>query len=128
MTVKSILNIIIIFLFGGIGYNLIEIIWRGYTHISMTIAGGMCFLIMFAIRLYMPHKTIWFKATVSALAITIIEFIFGIIFNIFLGMNVWDYGNAPFNIMGQICLPYTLLWFLLSLIAMKVINLFLKTI
>ena len=32
-----------IFLIGGALYNLIEILWRGYTHWSMFIVGGLCF-------------------------------------------------------------------------------------
>lgn len=26
-------------------------------------------------------------------------------------LGVWDYSAAPFNLLGQICLPFTLLWF-----------------
>lgn len=33
-----------LFLFGGISYCLIEISWRGYTHWTMGIVGGLCFL------------------------------------------------------------------------------------
>ncbi len=116
MATTKLLNTILIFLFGGIGYNLIEIIWRGYTHISMTIAGGICFLIMFLIKLYLPYKKIAVRALISALAITIIELVFGIVFNIILGMNVWDYSDAPLNILGQICLHYTFLWFVIAII------------
>lgn len=41
--------------------------------------------------------------------ITGVEFIFGCIFNISLGMNVWNYDNMLFNLLGQICLPFSLL-------------------
>lgn len=30
------------------------------------------------------------------------------------GWNVWDYNNMPLNLLGQICLPFTVLWFFLS--------------
>ena len=46
-----------------------------------------------------------------------LELIFGIIFNINLGMNVWDYSDLPFNLFGQICLPFMIAWFLLSAVA-----------
>ena len=29
-------------------------------------------------------------------------------------LNVWDYSHVPMNFMGQICVPFTLLWFPLS--------------
>lgn len=31
--------------------------------------------------------------------------------------NVWDYSNMPFNLLGQICLPFTVIWFFLSAVA-----------
>lgn len=55
-------------------------------------------------------------ALAAAIIITLLEFVFGIIFNIFLGMNVWDYSNVPLNIMGQICLPFSLIWFAFGLV------------
>lgn len=54
--------------------------------------------------------------------ITVIEFIIGIVFNIILKENVWDYSNMPLNIMGQICVPFSAIWFLLSFIAFSAIE------
>jgi len=34
------------FIFGGFKYYLIEILWRGYSHVSMYLAGGFCFLML----------------------------------------------------------------------------------
>ena len=53
----------------------------------------------------------------SSIVITFNEFIFGCVFNLWLHFNVWDYSNQPYNILGQVCLLYTNLWFLLSIIA-----------
>ena len=39
-----------IFFIGGILYALIEIIFRGYTHWSMVITGGLCFLIFYILN------------------------------------------------------------------------------
>ena len=41
-----------LFLFGGVGYGLVELIWRGRTHPSMVITGGICFLLVYGIRHY----------------------------------------------------------------------------
>ena len=38
----------------------------------------------------------------------------GVIVNIWLGWNIWDYSNTPFNILGQVCLPFALIWFVLA--------------
>ena len=92
----SVLKYFFLFSFGGIVYVLIEMLWRGYSHWSMFILGGICFVLL------------------GTFVITLMEFIFGCIFNLLLNLNVWDYYDLPFNIMGQICLPYMFLWFLLS--------------
>lgn len=51
---------------------------------------------------------------IAATGITMIEFISGLILNVWLGLNMWDYSNMPGNILGQICPQFTLLWFFLS--------------
>ena len=35
--------------------------------------------------------------------------------NIIMGWQVWDYSEIPLNFMGQICLSFSLCWYLLSL-------------
>lgn len=59
------------------------------------------------------------KCLFGAAVITAVEFIFGIIFNMVLNMNVWNYENVPLNLLGQICLPYSVLWFGLCFILFK---------
>lgn len=56
------------------------------------------------------------KAVIGSVFITSIEFAFGVIFNILLKKNVWDYSRMPLNICGQICLLYSFVWGLLSII------------
>ena len=57
------------------------------------------------------------QMTIGACIVTLMEFISGYIINIKLGWQVWDYSNLPFNIMGQICLPFSIIWFFVSFIA-----------
>ena len=54
---------------------------------------------------------------ISAGIITTVEFTVGIIVNVWLKLGVWDYSSKPYNLLGQVCLLYTNLWFLLSLFA-----------
>ena len=54
---------------------------------------------------------------IGALVITTLEFTCGCIVNLWLGWHVWDYSNMPFNLLGQICLPFTAIWFFLSAVA-----------
>lgn len=102
-----------IWLFGGITYGLIEILWRGHTHYSMVITGGICFLVIY--RLSELERNIVVKSIMGALAITTIELTVGVVVNIIFGLGVWDYSEVPLNLLGQICPIYTLLWFLLCI-------------
>ncbi|GFI71906.1 hypothetical protein IMSAG250_01114 [Clostridiales bacterium] len=108
-----------VFLLGGQGYCTLEMIWRGRTHYSMFFAGGIILMILFYISAEMKKTPLFKKCLLGAAIITAVEFIFGIIFNILLNMNVWNYENVPFNILGQICLPYSILWFGLCFILFK---------
>ena len=100
----------LLFIIGAVGYAAIEVIWRGRTHWSMMIAGGLCFVIFSLVAGWLRGRSILIKAVVCAIGVTAVEFIFGVIFNLWLGLEVWDYSSMPMNILGQICLPFTLLW------------------
>lgn len=114
---RRVLKQSILFLVGGFVYILFELIWRGYSHWTMFIVGAICFLILGGINeFYSWEMPLWKQCIISALIITSIEFVSGCIINLGLGWNVWDYSNVPFNVFGQICLPYTLLWIPVSLI------------
>ncbi len=80
----------------------------------MLIAGGICFVIFSVISEKYKKRTCICKASFCALSVTLVEFIFGIVFNLILKMNVWDYSKMPFNLFGQVCLLYTLLWGILG--------------
>lgn len=109
----------LIFLTGSCAYPTLEMIWRGRTHYSMAIAGGVCMYLINKICCEkMKGKAIFHRCFAGSTIITGVELATGLVFNDLLGYNVWDYSNVPFNIMGQVCLPYSLLWFGLSLPAM----------
>jgi uncharacterized membrane protein len=108
--VKSIKRYGLFFIIGAIGYAAIEVIWRGYTHWSMMIAGGLAFITFSVVSEKLKKKNILVKAAVCSLCVTAIEFIFGVIFNLWFKMSVWDYSHIPFNILGQICPIFTLIW------------------
>ena len=104
---------ILIFLIGSAGYAGLEVLWRGYTHWTMALTGGVCFLIIYLLNAALTEENILFRSLVGAMVITSTEFIVGVTVNIILKWNIWDYSSLPFNFIGQICLRYTVLWFLL---------------
>lgn len=107
---------IYLFLIGGLTYYNIEILWRGYSHISMIICGGLCFLSIGGLNQFFGSGlSLLQQMAISSIIITTLEFITGLIVNRWLKLNVWDYSDLPLNILGQVCLPYTIAWFFLSL-------------
>lgn len=109
-----------IFVTGAIGYCTLEILWRGYTHPSMGIAGGLCLIGIYYISRLNRSRIL--RAFFSALLITATELIFGIFLNLLLHLDIWNYSKMPYNFMGQICLPFSLLWLILSYIIIFIIE------
>lgn len=99
---------------GAVLYPLLEILWRGYTHPSMAAAGGLCALSLYAVNDRTRHASLPLRILTSAVLITFVELCFGVLFNLVMGMEVWDYSAMPGQLLGQICLPYFLLWILLA--------------
>ena len=102
---------------GGCLYVLTELLWRGRSHISMFILGGICFWLIGRLD---RNQTIpiWQQGLSGAALITALEFLTGLLVNRWLALHVWDYSHLPMNFMGQICLPYFLLWIPLSTAAL----------
>ena len=99
----------------GVVYLAIEILWRGETHISMLIVGGLCGVLVGLVN----QAPIFYRAPVvvqsviGAVIVLAVEFVSGCVLNLWLGLNVWDYAGKFGNVLGQICLPYAALWVLL---------------
>lgn len=102
------------FFLGGTLYVLLELLWRGRSHVSMFCAGGLALLLLHGLflRFALP---LFAQCLVGGLVITAIEFVAGAIVNVHLKLNVWDYSKMPLNLYGQVCLPFSLLWCLLTL-------------
>ena len=102
----------LLFIIGGNLYTVIEILWRGFTHWTMFLLGGLCFVIVGLLNEYkFSWKDSFLKQSVlGAVIVTIFEFVVGCIVNLWLGWNVWDYSDVPFNLFGQLCLGYFFLW------------------
>lgn len=109
--IKLILKYIVLFIIGGFTYYLLEILFRGHSHWTMIILGGLCFTIIGSFNEYIPWElSIVSQMIYGAFVITGLELFTGEIVNKLLGWNVWDYSNLPFNVDGQICLAFFLLW------------------
>lgn len=106
----------ILFYFGGLCYFILECLWRGYSHWSMFLLGGICFVILGPFSRLTPKLPLPLRCVFAAAVITALELGCGLLVN--RGYQVWDYRHLPMNFHGQICLYFSLLWMPLSLVAM----------
>ncbi len=114
-TIQKIGEHLCLFGIGGSAYHLIEIAWRGYSHWSMFVVGGICFQMIGSIHDHYREKfSTVTRCILCAGAISAVELISGLIVNRWMHMNVWDYSQLPLNINGQVCLLYSILWGILS--------------
>ena len=107
----------LMFLLGGAVYVGLEFLWRGGSHISMFFAGGLSAALIFTACSRAPlGKCPWFiQCLFGSAVITGVEFCTGVVMNLWLQENIWDYSALPFNVLGQICLPFSAIWFFLTL-------------
>ncbi len=106
---------------GAIGYGAVEVVERGYSHITMGVLGGLS---MVVIHLLNDDRrrggSVLVMLGISAAFITACELLAGEILNVALEMHIWSYRHQPLNFDGVICLKYTGYWLLLSAFAMLV--------
>lgn len=117
---KRVAKYIFLLLIGGALYCLIEMIVRGYSHWTMLLVGGVCFILVGLLNEFTPKMPLLRQMALSMVLITVIEFAAGCIVNIWLGWNVWDYSGRAFNLFGQICLKNSCYWFFLSAVAVYI--------
>ena len=104
-----------LFLIGGAIYILMEIISRGWSHWTMFVLGGICFVAMGSLNENIDwNMPLLVQMLCGGGIITLLEFSTGCIFNLWFGWGVWDYSNEFGNLLGQICIRASFIWFFIS--------------
>ena len=119
---RKIAEYMLLMFIGGFIYTICEMVYRTYSHWSMFIVGGLCLIIVGLLNEGILPSNLGLipQSLIGAVAITCVEFVCGLIVNVWLNLNVWDYSDLPLNIMGQVCLPFTFIWIVLALVAIVV--------
>ena len=114
----ALLKHLVLFLTGGLLYGGIEILWRGFTHPAMILVGGAAFLLVGGLNDWFPWALSLFdQGLLGGTVITGVEFLSGVVLNRWLELGIWDYSDLPFHVLGQICLPFWVLWCFLAVAA-----------
>ena len=111
-TKEKIFKDLILALCGGGLYLLLELLWRGFSHWTMFLLGGGCFALIGLLNELFPWEMpLLLQGVIGSFGIvTPLEFVTGCVVNLWLGWGVWDYSDLPLNLLGQVCLPFALLW------------------
>lgn len=112
---SSIFELTLVFATGGVAYYSLEILWRGYSHYSMALLGGLCFLVLYLLGRAFPSIPLLLYCIIGGIIISAAELGTGELLNNKLGMDIWDYSNIPLNFRGQVCLLFSFFWSLLCL-------------
>ena len=106
----------VLFYLGGCAYMGLELLWRGRSHGSMFVAGGLCFLLIGQLNYVRPRLKLPLRAVAGAGIVTMVELAIGLLCN--RNFEVWDYREQAGNFLGQICPVFTILWIPVSLMAL----------
>ena len=116
MIFLKILQKLAIFAAGGSAYVGLELIWRGRSHGSMFVAGGLCLLLVGPLG--QKRGNFLLRLLMGMGIITAVELGTGLVVN--RDYRVWDYRQMPGNLWGQICPQFCLLWLPLAALAMGI--------
>jgi len=118
--IRELLKALMLFIVGGIVYYAMEILYDGDSHWTMAVTGGICFVIGDLLDEFKGFKlSVRTEVVIISITITVLEFFVGIVVNLMLKLDVWDYSgmylnlgdlSIPMHVMGQISLPFILLW------------------
>lgn len=87
--IKELAKCALLFLIGGALYYCIEILWRGYSHWTMAVVGGICFVVIGGLNNYIPWEMpLWKQAGIGALFVTAMELVVGIPLNLMMGLHI----------------------------------------
>lgn len=118
---KTVFKNLVLFYIGFTTYVSIEVVFRGYSHWLMGVCGGLAVVLLDKLNDYISwDMDILVQGSIGSLLITAFELIIGLISQAGFLPQMWDYSNMPLNFRGIICLPFSLIWIGLSIVAIMV--------
>lgn len=120
---------VLLWVWSGTLYFFIEVVWKTSHSRPEMISWTMLLL---AIVLAVPLEQfegelpwdmpLMAQSTICGLSITVVEFMAGIVISVWLGMGVWDYSAMPWNIMGQVCPQFLVMWVALAAVGIVMLD------
>lgn len=119
----------LLWFWGGTVYYMLEVAYKILTGHPERISWTM---LVVAIILCVPVERcgaelpwscpLWLQALACAALVTAVELVAGLILNVWLCLEVWDYSHLPGNLWGQICPQFAAVWWGLCLMFIPVFD------
>lgn len=108
----------ILFIVGFCIYITAEVLYRGYSYPLMGVCAGTVIIFLDKINdlLSWDIDILW-QCAFGSLLITLMELLIGKAFLAGYLPVMWDYSSVPLNYEGIICMPFSLIWAVLSFAA-----------
>lgn len=111
-----------IYIFSGIIYYLIEVLYRGYSFLSMFFLAGVCGIFLFLLNNIFTYEMDFLLQTIiSSIVCTFLEYCTGMLIN--QNFNIWDY-RGLFGTFGngQVNIFFSCAWGIISLFAIPLFD------
>lgn len=117
-SISKIVKNAILFAIGFSVYITMEVIFRGYSFPIMGLCGGVAIVVLDKINDRISWDIdLFIQGLIGSAFITIMEYIIGCLSLAGYLPMMWDYSHLPLNYKGIVCVPFSLLWIVLSIIA-----------
>ena len=84
---------------GGAAYYVLELTWRGHSHWTMAVLGGILFVLLGDIdRRLGGNVPLWAQGMLGAALVTEAELSAGIWLNLIWRLDIWDYSRVPLDL------------------------------
>lgn len=112
---------VLLFIVGYCVYIAIEVTYRNISYPIMGVCGGFAMVILDKINDKISWDTdILIQCSSGSLLVTFIELIIGSISLKGYLPIMWDYSSIPLNYKGIICMPFSIIWMLLSFVSILI--------
>lgn len=100
---------------GGVVFCALQLLLTGNCHWTDLAVFSLLCIPLDAVNERMPWTfPLWLQAVLGGIVLIVSQLTAGLVFNVWLGLGLWDYTSLFGNFLGQICLRYALLWLLLG--------------
>lgn len=118
---RNLLRSVVLWVFGGALYFLCEVMWKlahgrpeAISWTMLVLAAIICIPLDLVNERLPWAMPLWQQALLGGLGITLAELAAGLVLNVWLCLDIWDYSRLPLNLWGQISLGWYAVWVLVA--------------